>query len=591
MERRLAAILVADVVGYSRLMGRDEAGTLARLTGLRRDFLEPLIAEHSGRVVKLMGDGLLLEFASVVDAVACALAWQAGVEEHAQAAAEGEALRFRIGINLGDVIVEGGDIYGDGVNVAARLEAKAAPGGICASRAVFEQVRHRLELDHEDLGELTVKNIVEPIHAYQLLKGQAPASVPGEGRAKPPRLEEARGSIAVFPFDSLSPDPDDAYLADGLTAEIISLLSRVPDIRVASRPATLPYRDRRADIWEVVRELQLRYVLTGSVRRAGERVRVTAELTETAERSQLWSHTYERKLADLFAVQDEIAEAIVIAFGGEYLRAEWRRARRRPTDNLDAWGLAQKARSQNLPVNRLATEEALGWARQAVELDPNYAGGHAALASVLMQSVINGFSERPEDDRAAALAAVERAAALAPDDPMVLRAMGNVWSNCGEHAKAVQALRRAVEIAPFDFHTWGRLGRTLAYGGGEDELAEGHEVLDRILARAPNHPMVPYWLYFKANACQREGRYEDAVRFARKSVEAQPGYSGAWITLANALGQLGRLDEARAAMGRALKANPALTPQHLADQIRILAGGSQDHADKSLAGLKAAGLL
>ncbi len=591
MERRLAAILVADVVGYSRLMGLDEAGTLARLTALRHDFLVPLIAEHGGRVVKLMGDGLLLEFASVVDAVSCALAWQAGVEERARGTAEDEALRFRIGINLGDVIVEGGDIYGDGVNVAARLEARAGAGGICASRAVFEQVRHRLELNHEDLGELTVKNIVEPIHAYQLLKGQAPASVPGEGRAKPPRLEEARGSIAVFPFDSLSPDQDDAYLADGLTAEIISLLSRVPDIRVASRPATLPYRDRRADIWEVVRELQLRYVLTGSVRRAGERVRVTAELTETAERSQLWSHTYERKLADLFAVQDEIAEAIVIAFGGEYLRAEWRRARRRPTDNLDAWGLAQKARSQNLPVNRLATEEALGWARQAVELDPNYAGGHAALASVLMQSVINGFSERPEDDRAAALAAVERAAALAPDDPMVLRAMGNVWSNCGEHAKAVQALRRAVEIAPFDFHTWGRLGRTLAYGGGEDEFAEGHEVLDRILARAPNHPMVPYWLYFKANACQREARYEDAVRFARKSVEAQPGYAGAWITLANALGQLGRLDEARAAMGRALKANPALTPQHLADQIRILAGGSQDHADKSLAGLKAAGLL
>jgi len=591
MERRLAAILVADVVGYSRLMGRDEAGTLARLTALRRDFLEPLIAEHAGRIVKLMGDGLLLEFASVVDAVTCALAWQAGVHERGQGVGEEEALRFRIGINLGDVIVEGGDIYGDGVNVAARLEANATPGGICASRAVFEQVRNRVEMDYEDLGELTVKNIVQPIHAYQLLKGQAPASESGPARAKPPRLEEARGSIAVFPFDNLSPDAGDAYLADGLTTEIISLLSRVPDLRVASRPATLPYRDRRADIWEIVRELQLRYVLTGSVRRAGERVRVTAELTETAERSQLWSHTYERQLADLFAVQDEIAEAIVIAFGGEYLRAEWRRARRRPTGNMNAWGLVQKARSQNLPVNQAATGEALGWAEEAVELDPSYAGGHAALASTLMQGVINGFSERPEEDRTAALAAVERAAALAPDDPMVLRAMGNVWSNCGEHAKAVQALRRAVEIAPFDFHTWGRLGRTLAYGGGEDELSEGHAVLDRILASAPNHPMVPYWLYFKANACQREARYEDAIRFARKSVDAQPGYAGAWITLANALGQLGRLDEARAAMDRALKANPALTPQHLADQIRILAGGSRDHADKSLAGLKAAGLL
>jgi class 3 adenylate cyclase/TolB-like protein len=606
MERRLAAILVADVVGYSRLMGRDEAGTLVRLTTLRQDFLEPLIAEHAGRIVKLMGDGLLLEFASVVDAVTCALAWQAGVDERGQGAAEEDALRFRIGINLGDVIVEGEDIYGDGVNVAARLEAKARPGGICASRAVFEQVRNRVEMDYEDLGELMVKNIVQPIHAYQLLKGQAPAiaanapnapnapneeGAEGAARAKPPRLEEARGSIAVFPFDSLSPDAGDAYLADGIATEIISLLSRVPDLRVASRPATLPYRDRSADIWEIVRELQLRYVLTGSVRRAGERIRVTAELTETAERSQLWSHTYERQLADLFAVQDEIAEAIVIAFGGEYLRAEWRRARHRPTGNMDAWGLVQKARSQNLPVNRAATGEALGWAQKAVELDPGYAGGHASLASILMQRVINGFSEQPEDDRAAALAAVERAAELAPEDPVVLRTMGNVWSNCGEHAKALQALRRAVEIAPFDFHSWGRLGRTLAYGGGEDELSEGHAVLDRILASAPNHPMVPYWHYFKANACLREARYEDAVRFSRKSVDAQPGYAGAWITQANALGQLGRLDEARAAMDRALRANPALTPQHLADQIRILAGGSQDHADESLAGLKAAGLL
>ena len=233
----------------------------------------------------------------------------------------------------------------------------------------------------------------------------------------------------------------------------------------------------------------------------------------------------------------------------------------------------------------------MGLAREAVEIDPGYAGGHAAVASILMQRVINGLSDQPEDDRAGALAAVERAADLAPDDPMVLRTLGNVWSNCGEHDKAVGALRRAVEIAPFDFHSWGRLGRTLAYGGDAAELEEGHRVLDRVLASAPNHPMVPYWHYFKANACMREGRTEDAVRFARKSLAAQSGYAGAWVTLANALGQLGRVDEARDAMDRALRANPAMTPQHLADQISILSGGRRDEADKSLAGLKAAGLL
>jgi len=591
MERRLTAILAADVVGYSRLMGKDEVGTHEHLKTLRKDLLEPLISKHKGRIVKLMGDGLLLEFQSVVEAVECAVAWQKEVGERELGEAQERSLQFRIGINLGDVIIEGEDIHGDGVNVASRLESLAEPGGICASRSVFEQIRNRLDLDHTDLGELKVKNIAEPVHAYRIRSKQAPPSRRPCGPATPPRLEEARGSIAVFPFDSLSPDADDAYLADGIAMEIISLLSRLPDLRVASRPATFAYRGRKEDVWQAVRDLRLRYVLTGSVRRAKDRIRVTAELTDAADRTQLWSDVYQRQLDDLFAVQEEIAESIVIAFGGELLRAEWRRARHRPTDNLDAWGLVQKAKAQNLPINREATGAALQLAREAIAIDPAYAGAHACLASTLMQRVINGLSEQPDEDRTSALAAVERAAELAPDDPTVLRTLGNVLSNCGEHGKAVRALRRAVEIAPFDFHSWGRLGRTLAYGGDSEELREGQAVLDRILAAAPNHPMVPYWQYFKANACVREGRYEDAARFARLSVEAQPGYSGAWVTLANALGELGRIDDAQQAMNRALRANPAMTPQHLAAQIRTLAGGREELADKSLSGLKAAGLL
>ncbi len=263
MERRLSAILAADVVGYSRLMEDDEVGTLERLKALREKLIDPLVARHKGRVVKLMGDGLLLEFQSVVEAVECAVAWQRGAGEGQADLGPDKALRYRIGINLGDVIVEGEDIYGDGVNVAARLEGLAEPGGICASRSVFEQIKNRLDLDHVDLGELAVKNIAEPVHAYRIQSRQAATGAP-------PRLEEARGSIAVFPFDSLSPDPEDAYLADGIAMEIISLLSRIPDLRVASRPATFGHRGD--DIWAVVRDLQLRYVLTGSVRRAGQHV-------------------------------------------------------------------------------------------------------------------------------------------------------------------------------------------------------------------------------------------------------------------------------------------------------------------------------
>ena len=591
MQRRLAAILAADVVGYSRLMGADEVGTHAHLKDLRHDFLEPVIAKHKGRIVKLMGDGLLLEFQSVVEAVECAVAWQKGVSEREQDKARDQSLQFRIGINLGDVIIEDEDIHGDGVNVASRLEGLAEPGGICASRAVFEQIKNRLDLDHVDLGEQAVKNIAEPIHAYRISSKAAPADRKPSDQPAPPRPEEARGSIAVFPFESLSPDSEDAYLADGIAMEIITMLSKIPDLRVASRPATFAHRGRGDDMWQVVRDLQLRYVLTGSVRRAGDRVRVTAELSDAADRSQLWSETYQRQIDDLFAVQEEIAESIVIAFGGEFLRAEWQRARRRSTESLDAWGLVQKARAQNLPINRDAGDHALALAQEAIAIDPNYAGAHASLASVLMQRVMNGLSDKPDEDRAAALAAVERASELSADDPVVLRALGNVLSNCGEHDKAVRALRRAVEIAPFDFHSWGRLGRTLAYGGTGDELEEGHAVLDRILAAAPNHPMVPYWQYFKANACARENRSEEAVTFARKSVEAQPGYSGAWVTLANALGQLGRYDEAKQAMDRALRANPAMTPQHLAAQIRNLAGNRPELAEQSLSGLKAAGLL
>ena len=563
VQRRLAAILIADVVGYSRLMEVDEEGTLAALQRRREDLINPSIAEWRGRVVKLMGDGVLAEFGSVVDAVSCAAAIQRGMGEYNAAATTGPGLELRIGINLGDVIVQDDDIYGDGVNVAARLEAAAAAGGICIARSVFDQVRHRLDLPFEDLGALKVKGLQEPVHAYAIFFGDRKI---GEAalHARPPRPEDARGSVVVLPFESLSTDADDVYLADGIATEIVAMLSRIPDLRVISRAASSG--QSAGDVWRSVGDFGARYVLTGNVRRAGERVRVFVELSAAADRSQLWSATYDRRLADLFDLQDDIAEAIVVAFGGELLRAEWQRAGRRDTKNLDAWGLVQKAKSMNLPVSgRSAIEEALALATRAIETDPRYAGAHACLASILMQRMINRHGGDPEQDRKQALAAIERAVELAPNDPSVLRTLGNVMSYCGQHQKAVDAFRRAVAIAPFDVHSWGRLGRTLAYGGDAGALEEGHAILDRILADAPNHPMVPYWLSFKANAYCREDKYEEAAQFARKSVDAQPGYAGAWLTLAYALEQLGRSDDAREARERARRANPAMAEVKLPD--------------------------
>ncbi len=565
MERRLAAILVADVVGYSQLMEADEEGTLTALQARRQALINPTIAQHHGRIVKVMGDGVLVEFASVLDAVAAAVAVQRGMAEHNGRAPGEPALELRIGINLGDVIVQGDDIYGEGVNVAARLETAAEPGTICIARAVFEQIRHRTDVDCESLGAIQVKNLQEPVHAYRM-RPLGPAVRRARPPAAPPNPKDARSSIVVLPFDSLSASPEDGYLADGIATELISMLARVPDLRVVSRAASFGQRDPAVDAWDFVNDLQVRYVLTGNVQRAGDRVRVFAELSAAADRLQLWSHRHDRRMADLFQVQEEIAEAIVVALGGELLRAEWRRVSKRPTESLDAWELVQKAKSVNLPVaGRSAIEDAIRLAERAVAIDPNYAGAHACLASVLMQRVINRHGATPEQDRTRAVAAISRAVELAPNDPTVLRSLGNVSTYCGDHRKAVEAFRRAVQIAPFDFHSWGRLGRTLAYGGDPDELREGHMILERILADAPNHPMVPYWLYFKANAHAREQDYEAAARLARQSVDVQPGYAGAWLTLAHALGQLGRAEEAREAKARALRANPAIAGDALAE--------------------------
>jgi class 3 adenylate cyclase/TolB-like protein/Flp pilus assembly protein TadD len=571
LQRRLAAIMIADVVGYSRLMEGDEEGTLEELQRRRETVINPAIAAGRGRIVKLMGDGVLVEFQSVVDAVAAAVRIQTAMAEENR---RDDRIRheLRIGVNLGDVIIQGDDIYGEGVNVAARLETAAAPGGICIARSVHDQIRNRLNLAWQDLGPLQVKNLREPVHAYGFrpATGARPPQPSG-----PPHPDNARGSIVVLPFDSLSADADDVYLADGIATEIIAMLSRVPDLRVISRAAS----GRRGgapgeeDPWAIVAGLEVRYVLTGNMRRAGDRVRVFAELSDAGDRAQLWSHTYDRRFADLFQLQEEIAEAIVVAFGGEFLRAEWRRASRRPTESLDAWGLVQKAKSVNLPVaGKAAIEEAVALATRAVAIDPHYAGAHACLASVLMQRMINRKGDDPEQDRVRAMAAIERAVELAPNDPTVLRTLGNVSTYCGQHQRALAAFRRAVEIAPFDFHSWGRLGRTLAYSGDPAELAEGHAILDRILKDAPNHPMVPYWLSFKANAHAREQRFEEAARFAAMSTDAQPGYGGAWLTLAHALEQLGRSDEAARALERARRANPALASDHAAGRIDHIPG-------------------
>jgi adenylate cyclase len=407
LERRLAAILAADVVGYTRLMGADEAGTLRRLTELRQEILELLINEHHGRVVKLMGDGLLVEFASVVDALACAVAWQNRVSEQEVATEEDKRLQFRIGINLGDVIVEGEDIHGDGVNVASRLEGLAEPGGIYLSDDAYRQVRGKVEAEFEDLGELALKNVAEPVRVYRVA-----TAVSGTASAKPasrPLSLPEKPSIAVLPFTNMSGDPEQEFFADGISEDLITALSKIRWFFVIARNSTFTYKGQAVEVTQVARELGVRYVIEGSVRKAGNRVRITAQVVEAASGNHLWAERYDRDLKDIFALQDEMAQTIVGAVEPELSAAEREHAARKPPESLDAWETYQRGLWHLWSFTRDDNAETQRVLRRAQELDPSFATAYAFESYSHYLDAMLGFSEAPDESLAAALTAAKRA--------------------------------------------------------------------------------------------------------------------------------------------------------------------------------------
>ena len=382
-ERRLAAILSADVVGYSRLMGADESGTLARLKTHREEIIDPKIAEHHGRIVKLMGDGVLVEFASAVDAVQCATAFQRAMADRNADVAEEQRIELRVGINLGDIIVDGDDIYGDGVNVAARLEGLAEPGGVCISRTTRDQVRDKLDIALKDLGEVEVKNIARPVRVFRVRVAEpGTAAAPGDPAARAGQpIPADRRSLAVLPFDNMSADAEQEFFADGLTEDIIAQLSRFSDLLVISRNSTFTYKGKATKVQEVARDLGVRYVVEGSVRKAGARVRVTVQLIDAAEDRHVWAERYDRDLEDIFAIQDEITTAIVATLPGRVEADTQDRARNRPTENMPAYECVLAGKVLHHRSKREENVEA-----RAIELDPNYASWwksiHRLLAAI-----------------------------------------------------------------------------------------------------------------------------------------------------------------------------------------------------------------
>ncbi len=583
MERRLAAILAADVVGYTRLMGQDEAGTLAALKAHRQELIEPKIAEHRGRLIKLMGDGALVEFASVIDALVCAAEVQTGMAERNRQMADGPRITFRIGVNLGDVIVEGDDLYGDGVNVAARLEALAEPGGICISAKVYDEVKNKLALGYEDLGERAVKNVAEPIRVYLIVPGRgaaAPAVEAGDELALP-----EKPSIAVLPFDNMSGDPEQEFLADGITEDLITALSKVRWFFVIARNSTYTYKGKAVEVKQVAKELGVRYVLEGSVRKAGNRVRITAQLVDATTGRHVWAERFDRQIEDIFDLQDEMTRTIVGAVEPELSAAERDRALAKPPENMDAWESYQRGLWHMWTYAQDGNLEAEKLLKRATELDPGFAPAYAYGSYVQYSRVIMGWSDNPEESLERGMALAKKALVLDDKDPSGYFAAGRIHMMRGRHDDSIAALETSIELNPSFAQSHHGLGMALTLAGRLDEAKHALQMAERL---SPRDPILWASTVVHALACVLSGDHEEALRWARKTIQ-NPRAKGYWPHSVHAavLAHLGRLDEAREAVGAALEAMPDLTLSYLAKTLPTKEPGG---LDPYLDGLRTAGL-
>ena len=484
MERRLAAILAADVVGYSRLMGADEAGTLERLMALRKELVQPQISGRGGRIVKLMGDGLLAEFPSVVEAVQCAADIQEAMTGREAEAAEALRIALRIGVNLGDVIVEGSDLYGDGVNVAARLEALAEPGGVCVSGTVFDHVDGKVELDFADLGEQRVKNIDQPVQVYRIVwEGSAdPGASPGAtAMATPPAPAKAadKPSIAVLPFTNMSGDPEQEYFSDGITEDIITELSRFKDLSVVSRNSSFAFKGKAASLREVGERLGVTYLVEGSIRKAGNTVRVTAQLIDAQNDNHIWAERYDRSLEDIFEVQDDVVRRVASTLVGRLEHERQVRTRRQSESQLQAYDLYLRGRELFFNWTKEDNAKARDFLAAAIAIEPDHAAALALTAEVRLRMWLNGWSEDPEQDRAESFEAAKRAIAVDDQDSRVHTAIGllYIWNRNLDRAR--HHFETALKLNPNDTRALIYYSRQAVFDGDfEQGIALCHRALN-----------------------------------------------------------------------------------------------------------------
>jgi adenylate cyclase len=552
-ERRLAAILAADVAGYSRLIGANEEGTLARLRAHRRELIEPKIAEHRGRIVKTTGDGALVEFASTVDALRCASEIQEAMAARNAGIAPEHRIVFRVGIHQGDVVVENGDIFGDGVNIAARLEGLAEPGGICVSRGVRDEVRDKLDFVFDDMGEQQVKNITRPVRAFAIRLGSA---APARPATKPSLPLPDKPSLAVLPFQNMSGDPEQEYFADGMVEEITTAISRFPWLSVVARNSAFTYKGKAVDIRQVARELGVRYVLEGSVRKAGTRVRITGQLIDTATGAHLWADRFDGSLDDIFELQDQVASRVVSTIEPRLRFTEGDRVSRKPPESLDAYDLYLRAVAETNKRTEEGLVEAIRLARRALELDPAFVPAMSSIAGARQLQMVQHWIPSSGAEVEEGIHMAWQALAGSRDNPEVLRRVGLTLATlAGENETALTAIDRAIELNPNYAQAYSHRGIVLAWLNRPEEAIAAAEQAMRL---SPNDPAIIPSYNVMCLAHFAAGRIEEALSWAERGLGANVGLAALRYKL-SLCGHLGRREEASKCLQRLCETYPEPT--------------------------------
>jgi adenylate cyclase len=564
--------LAADVAGYTRLTGADEEGTHAQLKAHRRDLVDPAINEHRGRIVKTTGDGMLVEFASVVDALRCAVEVQRGMVARNAEVAQEKRIEFRVGINVGDIIIDGGDIYGDGVNLAARLEGVAEPGGICVSGRVLEDTQGKVDVAFEDAGEQQLKNILRPVRVYRVRVSST------RGTTRPVMALPDKPSIAVLPFQNMSGDPEQEYFADGMVEEIITALSRIRWLFVIARNSSFTYKGKSVDVRQVGRDLGVRYVLEGSVRKAGNRIRITAQLIDALSDAHLWSDHFDGLLDDIFELQDKVAASVAGIIEPTLRVAEYRRAAQRPTNDLTAYDLYLRAREESETWERQRVERALDLLAQALDRDPEYGSALAAAAMCQTQLYLTSWATDLEAARHASIDYARRAMRVAGDDPYVLANVAYVFGLFGEDIDVALALiDRSLQLNPNFATGWVRSVNIRLWAGHYDIAIKHCETSIRLSPRESR--AAPHWGMGAAYLLTR--RFEEAAAMLRLALQERPSWAPTHRFLASCYAHMGRLEEAREVVRRLRTITPLVIPN--ADHWRV-----REDREFFLAGLRLA---